>query len=158
MASNEDSSTNETSGRPIGKMVVVFGTATAISPDGTERVLKPNSPIFMDDRIVTGGDGRVSIIFNDPGETRLDLGRNSDITIDEDVFEGGPPADLSEMVSEVEDIQQAILEGELDPNALPSPAAGSPGGRGGGHPYSKFALTGDEVIPDAGAETTGVEL
>ena len=44
---------------PIGQVFVIFGEVKAIAPDGTIRMLAPNSPIFADERIVTGGDGRV---------------------------------------------------------------------------------------------------
>ena len=47
----------------IGKAIVVYGEVKAESADGVERVLQPNSPIFMNDRLNTGSEGAVSIVF-----------------------------------------------------------------------------------------------
>ena len=48
----------------VGKVVILYGTVKAISPDGTVRLLMPNSPVFANDRIVTESDGNVSIMFD----------------------------------------------------------------------------------------------
>lgn len=57
-----------------GKVAILYGTVKAISPDGTVRVLKLNSSVYADDRIITGDDGSVSIIFDTIPATQLDLG------------------------------------------------------------------------------------
>ena len=152
----------------VGKVFVIFGEVKAVAPDGTTRVLAPNSPVFADDRIVTGSDGRISITFNDRDNTVLTLGRNSNVVINEEVYGQEPLDDFADVQGEVADIQQALEQGEFDPTTQFEPtaagpaAAGGPGGvasaRDGGASYPVFFLTGDEVIPDSGAETTGVGL
>ena len=95
----------------IGKAIVVYGEVKAESADGVERVLQPNSPIFMNDRINTGSEGAVSIVFTDAASTQLDLGRMTDMIIDQSVL-GAEEIDLEEVTAEIEAIQQALLEGE----------------------------------------------
>jgi len=150
------------SGQPIGKVMVVTGTVKAVAPDGTERVLTPNSPVYANETIVTGSDGSVSLVFNDAGHTQLDLGRMSEVTLDHDVYSGEAPASTADVSAEVEQIQQALASGEFDPTTqLEAAAAGVVAGAttdGGGHPTVVFELTAAEVLPDSGAETTGPNL
>ena len=152
---------NGNENQTVGKALIIYGSVQAQSPDGATRILQPNSPVFANDRIITGDDGMISIVFGDSGNTQLDLGRMSDVLIDEDVFQGDIPADINDATAQVEKIQQALLNG-LDPTQdLEAPAAGPAAaavvGAGGGHVYTKFELTGEEVTPVSGAETTGIE-
>ncbi|MFH1215972.1 MAG: retention module-containing protein, partial [Pseudomonadota bacterium] len=150
--------TETTGNTPVGKVFIIYGKVKAVAADGTERVLGPNSPVYANERIVTESDGRVSIIFNDAAQTHLDIGRMSDVSIDEDVYTNEPPATLAEVTTDVKEIQAALETEEFDPTVeLEPPAAGEPGvaDGGGGHPVVKFDLTGEEVTPDSGAETTG---
>ena len=106
--STEDTSMAEQS---IGKVVIVYGTVKAESIEGVERVLGPNSPIFLNDRINTGPDGAISIVFSDPANTQLDLGRMTDMVIDNSVI-GAEEVNLEEVTAEVEAIQQALESGD----------------------------------------------
>ncbi|KAB2889650.1 MAG: retention module-containing protein, partial [Desulfobulbaceae bacterium] len=162
MADNVSGTGGPGSAAPVGKVFVIFGEVKAIAPDGTVRLLAPNNPVFADERVVTGGDGRISITFNDTEQTVLTLGRSTDVVINEDVYGQEPPDDFSDVAGEVADIQQALEEGDFDPTTefeptAAGPAAGGPGGvasaRDGGASYPVFILTGEEVIPDSGAET-----
>ena len=103
-----------TGNQEVGKVFIVYGKAKAISSDGTERVLGPNSPVFEYDQIITESDGRLSIILNDPAQTQLDIGRMSHIQIDEDVFAGSTSDEIAEVAAEVEEIQEAILAEDFD--------------------------------------------
>jgi hypothetical protein len=142
----------------VGKVLIISGTVQAQSPDGTVRTLQVNSPIYPSDRIITGESGMISIAFNDADQNQLDLGRLSDVLITEDIFLGTTPVDMSETIAEVEAIQQALLNQEIDPTEdLEAPAAG-PNDGGGGQVFAIFELTGEEVTPEAGAETSGVGL
>ncbi|MDK9708582.1 MAG: retention module-containing protein, partial [Desulforhopalus sp.] len=150
----------------VGKVLVAHGSVQAQSANSAIRVLQPGSPIFMNDRIITGNEGMISILFNDAAGTQLDLGRMSDVVIDDDVFqEAGAegPASFSEATAEVEQVQEALIAGEFDPTTdfeptAAGPAAGGPASDGGGSSYVEFALTGEAVTPTSGAETTGVGL
>ncbi len=147
--------------RPVGEAVIVQGQVTAVAADGTRRLLMPGAPVFADDRIVTGSDGMVSIVFADSDHTQLDLGRLSDVLVDRDVYGDALPVDLGDAAGDVAAIQQALQDGSYDPTVdSEAPAAGADGaGEGGGsHPYVVFQATGAEVTPDSGAETTGVGL
>ena len=117
-----------------------------------------NSPVFAGVQIVTGHDGMVPIIFDDAAQTRLDAGRESNITLTEDIYQGTLPEDVSQVSAQVEEIQQALLTGQVDPTAMleATAAGGGVEGGGGGHAYTKFCLDGMQVTPDAGAETRGV--
>ena len=139
----------------VGKVFILYGKVKAISPDGTVRILTVNSPVFAFDRIVTEDDGSVSLILEGPPPVQLDIGRMSDIVLDEDVYQPITSDEVADATAEVEEIQQALLEGEGDIELEP-PAAGGEADSGGGHPTVVFEPTGDEVIPESGAETIGL--
>jgi T1SS-143 domain-containing protein len=159
---NENTQNTSTSNQPVGSAIIVYGSVQAHSSNGATRAIQPNSPIFANDRVVTGNNGMVSIVFQDAANTQLDLGRMSDVTIDEEIYQGYTPEDLSEAAAEVEDIQEALIAGEFDPTTeLEAPAAGPGAGvadAGGGSSFVKFDLTAEEVTPESGAETTGISI
>ena len=141
----------------IGKVVVVYGTVKAQSADGVERVLGPNSPIFLNDRINTGPDGAISIVFSNPENTQLDLGRMTDMVIDNSVV-GTEEVDLGEVTAEVAAIQEALESGEEIEIAetAAGPAAGGAGQGGGGRPIYRDEIDGNEGEVTSGAETESV--
>jgi len=139
----------------VGKVIILYGTVKAISPDGTVRLLAPNSPIFANDRIVTESDGNVSIMFDGTPPSQMDLGRMSNVTIDEDVYAGVSATATADAQADAEAIQKALLAGDT-PIELEPTAAGGMSGSGGGHKLFVVNLTGAEVTPTSGAETIGV--
>ncbi|MCE5263435.1 MAG: retention module-containing protein, partial [Deltaproteobacteria bacterium] len=141
----------------VGKVLILYGTVKAIAEDGTVRLLGPNSPIYANEHVITESDGSVSIQFAGPPVTQLDLGRMTEIVIDEDVYAGVVPEAVSDAAAQAEQIQEALLEGD-QPIELEATAAGGGTGAGGGHPTVVFDLTGNEVTPGSGAETTGVNF
>ena len=118
-------------------------------------MLKVNSPVFADDRIITGDDGSVSIVFDTSTNIQLDLGRMSNVVIDEDVYGVVSPSVSAEASAEQEAIQKALLAGD-QPLELDATAAGTEANAGGGHPV--FIVTPDwaAVTPESGAETRGI--
>ena len=70
----------------VGQALVVYGTVRVESANGVSRIIEPNSQIFFEDRIDTGNNGAVSIMLNDSDGTQIDVGRLSEILIDEDVL------------------------------------------------------------------------
>ena len=161
MASEQTTTGSINENQAVGRVLIVKGSVQAQSPDGAIRILQTDSPVFANDRIITGLDGMISVVFGDAGRTQLDLGRMTDVLIDEDVFQGEVPADISDVTAEVERIQQALVDGDIDPTVdLEAPAAGagaaSLAGAGGGHDFVKFDLTAEEVTPVSGAETRGI--
>ena len=151
----EIAKTAGTENQVVGKVFILYGTVKAIAQDGTERILAPNSPVYADERIITGSDGSVSIQFDGPPVTQLDLGRMTEIVIDQDVYAGVTPEVVSEAAAEAEQVQQSLLEGD-QPIELEATAAGGATGAGGGHPVVNFALDGGAVTPGSGADTTGI--
>ena len=150
----ETTSTQESGiNQVVGKVFILYGKVKAIAPDGTVRVLAVNSPVFAMDRIVTESDGSVAIVFDGFPPAQIEIGRMSDVLIDEDIYEGAAPEQVAESTATVEEIQ-AMLEGEGEIE-LEAPAAGGPADSGGGHPVAVFDLTANEVVPDSGAETIG---
>ncbi|QWV92309.1 tandem-95 repeat protein [Geomonas oryzisoli] len=139
----------------VGKVVILYGTVKAISPDGAIRLLMPNSPIFADDRIVTESDGSASIVFDGAQGNQLDLGRMMNVSIDQDVYGTVMSGDTTDTTAEVAQIQQALLTGD-QPIELEAPAAGGPADAGGTHPVFIVTPTGEEVQPTGGVTTTGV--
>ena len=140
-----------------GKVAVLHGTVKAISPDGVARVLTVNSLIYADDKIITGGDGSISIVFGSVPPTQLDLGRMSEVQITEDVYGGhATPAAVADATAEQEAIQAALLQGE-QPIQLDATAAGGELSSGGGHPIWVVNPDWHGVTPESGAETRGIQ-
>ena len=132
MATAENTTGVESGNQVVGKVVILYGNVKAISIDGTERVLGPNSPIFAYDRIITESDGRVSIIMDDPVQSQIDVGRMSHIIIDEDIFAGVTAEDVAAAAADIEQIQEALLAEGFDPTVeLEAPAAGGSAAAGG---------------------------
>jgi hypothetical protein len=73
---------------PIGKVFAKSGSPSASGPGG-RRALAAGSPVYENDRIVTGG-GNVQIIFID--DTKLVVGPNSTLVIDRILMRGGNKA------------------------------------------------------------------
>lgn len=69
----------------VGQALIVSGAVHLRSADGVSQTVKPNSPIHLDDRIDTGADGAVSILFADGENTQLDIGSMSSMIVDDDV-------------------------------------------------------------------------
>src|SRR4030042_5013160 len=85
-----------TGNQVIGKVFIIYGTVKAVAPDGTVRILAPNSPIFANEKIITESDGSISIMLDGPPPTQLDLGRMTEIVLDEDVYAGATPAAVTD--------------------------------------------------------------
>ncbi|UCH46143.1 MAG: retention module-containing protein [Nitrospiraceae bacterium] len=157
MAASEQTSNTASGSQAVGKVVILYGTVKAIAPDGSERILALNSPVFADENIVTESDGRVSIILNDAAETHLDIGRMSTVVLDQDVVGGVTADEIADATAEVEQIQEALLAEGFDPTVeLEAPAAGSTSSAGGGHPVPEFARVTHEGEVTSGAETVGI--
>ncbi len=140
-----------------GKVAILSGTVKAVSPEGVVRVLTVNSLIYADDKIITGPDGSVSIVFDSAPPTQLDLGRMSEVQITEDVYGGGhvSPAAAADAAAEQEAIQTALLQGD-QPIQLDATAAGGELSSGGGHPVFVVTPNWQAVTPESGAETKGI--
>jgi hypothetical protein len=123
----------------IGKAFIVYGSVKAVAPDGTVRVLGPNSVIYADERIVTESDGGVSLMLDGPPPSQI-------------VYAGAPPEAVTDASADAEKIQEA-LEGKGDIE-LDATAAGGAAGTGGAT-LVQFSLTGAEGNVTSGAETTG---
>jgi hypothetical protein len=145
----------ETGTQVIGKAFIVYGTVKAIAPDGTVRVLGPNSVIYADERIVTESEGSISIMLDGPPPSQIDIGRMSDVLLNEDVYAGVTPAATTDASADAEKIQQA-LEGQGDIE-LDATAAGGAEGTGGAT-LVQFSLDGAEGNVTSGAGTTGFNV
>ncbi len=157
MATTENTTGTETGNQVVGHVAILYGTVKAISPDGTERLLTLNSPIFANDTIVTESDGRVSIVMDDGAQSQIDLGRMSEVVIDEDIYQGASSEEISDAATEVEQIQEALLAEDFDPTLeLEAAAAGGDTAAGGGSTLPDFARVAPDVEVSSGAETTGI--
>ncbi len=141
----------------IGKAFILHGTVKAVAPDGTVRVLGPNSVIYADERIITESDGSVSIMLDGPPPGQIDIGRMSDVLLNEDVYAGATPEVVTDAAADAERIQEALTSGD-QPIELDATAAGGGAGAGGGITLVNFALDGSEGNVTSGAETTGIGL
>lgn len=141
----------------VGKVNFIVNGVVARNAVGEVRVLHVNSPVYKGDVILTGADGMITILFEDGAGARIDLGRASELTLDDEflhsIFTGSG--------EDIEAIRQALLDGELDPTVdLAAPAAGGDDlggeGGGGGHHLFHSQLTGQQLLASTpGAPTEG---
>jgi hypothetical protein len=132
----------------VGRVVIIYDNAKAISPDGMERLLSVESPIFANDRIVTESDGQVSIVINDDVHTQMDLGTMSNVMIDEDIFGGVSPEEITEATAKVEQVQESFLVEGVDLSVVPeTPSAEE------GHPVAGF----DRITHEGDVSSTAAE-
>jgi len=156
---NQAAASNTPAGQAtIGKVVILQGQVQATAADGTVRILSPNSLVFANDHIVTGSDGNLSLFIVGNPPTQMDIGRMSNVTLDEDVYSPVSATPSTDTASEVASLQEALLRGE-DITQMEATAAGpgAGGALGGAHPTVSFDLTANEIDPTSGAETTGLQ-
>ncbi|GAB4300493.1 MAG: hypothetical protein Kow0090_15990 [Myxococcota bacterium] len=72
------------SGEPIGRISELYGKASVIRGGSQTEELSYKSRIYQNDRITTGADGRVKILFSD--DSVMAIGANTDITITEFIY------------------------------------------------------------------------
>ncbi len=160
----------------IGIVAALSGFAEARNPvTGESRPLQVGDLVFADEIIVTADGSAIAIEFRDG--SRLDLGRNSEMALDAEVFNPAVIATLnlpgserqadsealldaliSESAYDVNAIQQALLAGE-DPSQLEATAAGPGTGGGGEDEGSSFIVlerSGQQTTPDSGFGTDPV--
>jgi len=96
------------SGTPaVGTALVVYGTVKIESADGVTKIVQPNEPINLFDRIDTGQDGSLTVAFNDGSDT-LELGRMTHVVIDQDIVHLGDDLDLADVTTAPELLQDAL--------------------------------------------------
>jgi Ca2+-binding RTX toxin-like protein len=142
-----------------GIISALIGTATATAVDGTVRNLQVGDKVYPNEIITTGIAGAIEIEFPDGGV--MDLGRNSQAVLDSEAFEfdiaeaDTPPA--TDVVDDIDAIQQALLAGE-DPTEVADPTAAGPGAQPtseGGSEAVVVDYLAPRITPDSGFETTG---
>jgi hypothetical protein len=92
----------------IGTALVVYGTVRVESADGVTRTVQPNDPISLYDRIDTGHDGSLTVAFSG-GADSLELGRMTDMVIDQDVLQFDGDLDLGDVTVDP-DLFQVTLQ------------------------------------------------
>jgi hypothetical protein len=70
----------------IGRVKTITGSVSIVRQSGTVPA-QAGMPLFQNDSVRTGADGRVGITLRD--ETRLSLGPNSDVRIDQFLYSPG---------------------------------------------------------------------
>ncbi|HDR14702.1 MAG TPA: hypothetical protein ENN79_04285 [Desulfobacteraceae bacterium] len=141
-ASGQTAGTNEA----IGKISVLYGNAKAVSADGMVKVLSVNTPIFALDRVVTEDDGRVTIVLDSDPPEHLDIGRSSDVLIDEDVFGEATPADIAAAAAGADDVREIMLQ--LDWSLPDAPAESEASNEAGFQSDASVEKTADDVSMD----------
>lgn len=142
----------------IGIIKGLMGTVTATAADGSQRILQVGDKLFANEIVSTGATGAVEIEFADG--SIMDLGRNSQAMLDNEVFNPELAAQVSEAVdSDVEALQQALVDG-ADPTQLGEATAAGAGTQAGNEGSSTVQVVYDapEVTPTSGFDTTGINV
>ncbi len=74
---------------PIGEVIEVEGQSYYVRPNKRKRIIKINDPIYLNSILQTGKDSKVLILFID--DTQLTLAEQTELTIDEYVFDPYDP-------------------------------------------------------------------
>ena len=69
----------------IGAIAAVIGTVL-LERDGDIISVKPGSPVFENDKIMTGGSSRAQVLLMD--QTAINVGQKAEIVLDKFVFNG----------------------------------------------------------------------
>ncbi|MEJ6649185.1 MAG: hypothetical protein QNK99_01540, partial [Burkholderiales bacterium] len=76
---------NASAAEKIGAIAAVIGKVT-IERDGEIISVKPGSPVFENDKIMTGGSSRAQVLLMD--QTAINVGQKAEIVLDKFVFNG----------------------------------------------------------------------
>jgi len=69
---------------PVGTIVALQGFMTATGTDGAGRKLQIKSPVFLNDRLITGRASKAQVLFDD--DTIISLGENSEMVVDKYIY------------------------------------------------------------------------
>jgi len=143
----------------IGSIKTLIGTAVATSADGTSRNLQVGDKIYASDIVTTGSAGAVEIEFTDGSV--MALGRSSQALLDNEVFDPEfSDQNSAAAESDVDALQQAILEGSDPTQAGEATAAGAGAQTGGDEGTTAITVEflAPEVLVTSGFETTGPNI
>ncbi|MCP8688850.1 retention module-containing protein, partial [Marinobacterium sedimentorum] len=152
----------------------IIGTVVAIAADGSERILSVGDPVFEGELVRVANGGRIGLA-NRAGDT-VELVAGQEVLVapefhadiaqfdpSESVASGDSVTKALASVGEVDAIQSAILAGE-DPTAIAeataagqTPGAGDTGPGDSGSRFVMLDRTGQEVSPQAGFRTSGLD-
>ena len=142
---------------PAGYVTQISGRVVATGTDGIERVLNLGDPVYANEQIRTIGVSTVAVEFVDG--TRMDLGREAQTVIDDEVFNPQFVGDTKQIVADVEIIQAMILAG-LDPTKVTEETAAGvaeeQNDNGFGVNEFTLELNWQHTTPESGFETRGL--
>ncbi len=143
----------------VGVITTLLGTASSTSENGAQRSLQLGDDVFHNELISTGLESALEIEFNDGSV--MDMGRCMQTVLDAEVFDlAASGFYFGSDDSDVEAIQQALLEG-ADPSQIgEATAAGAGSGTGGneGHEPIYIRHESQSVIVTSGFDTTGISI
>ena len=139
----------------IGYVRELTGQVIATDGNGIERILHTGDPVYTNDLIQTIAASTVVIDFIDG--THMNLGKQAQVLLDDEVFNPGFIGDTNRMVADVEAIQALILAGHDPVTVEEEPAAGVQEENNNGLFNDQNAGLGDGIIIDlTGQHTTPV--
>src|SRR6185503_4874253 len=133
-------------GTPIGTIKLIIGDVKIRGADGTERIAVVGEKVFAKEILITAANAVVQIQLENGN--LLDLGRNAELTLDEDMLAGGAggggaaPAGAATAAAATQDVAaiQAAIAAGVDPTKIAeataaggAPGAGGAGDSGGSH-------------------------
>ncbi len=151
---------NNNAAAVVGEVQSVAGRVVATGADGVERQLFAGDMVYADDLIKTIGEASAVIAMKDG--SRLDLGSNTEASLDESVYSDDVDAARAAALADIEEIQAAIAAGADPTEITEPPAAGdqpAPTSALGESAQSALSVdrTGRVGLVQAGYETAGVE-
>ena len=139
----------------LGVVKTIVGNAYAVDESGVQRSLKTGSEVNRFDVLYTEKESAIELSLLDGSS--VTLGQGTQIVLNESFFE--QPELLSQQQdSDVDSIQQAILEGD-DPTQNQQPTAAGAGAdaeSNEGVDFVQVDYLSPAVTPEAGFDTTGI--
>lgn len=133
----------------IGRVKQISGMAQ-VERGGDAAALGMNAPIFADDRILTGPDGSVGVLFAD--DTRFAIGPNAETVIDSFIYD--PQAGELDMAIDLARGTAAFITGRIGRFSPESVAVRSPVATIGVRGTRFVVSTDDEAMSAVDPETT----
>jgi len=143
----------------LGIIKTIIGNVVAIAPNGYKRTLEAGDRVFSDEIINTDSTAAVSIEFLD-GST-MDIGRNDQAILDNETLSLQNSTLSPGMIeSEVESIQQALLDGADPTKITAATAAGEQPATNQNEGTDAVQILHNQptVTPTSGFDTTPPEL
>jgi len=141
----------------FGIVKTIIGSVVVTSSNGAQRILQAGDKVYPGEILQTGLLGAIEVSL--PNGDSIDLGRNSNVTLDIADFSGLAVESSEATLADVVALQEALMEG-LDPSLIFDPTAAGATSEPPNQPLRSVKIDhiAPVTLPDAGFDTTAIDL